>query len=400
MNSSVLFLTNSYISCIDKLAEHSLGENLDKKTINAFKIVSTENVVLNEALLVSKALNPVVNKILSSEPKIHQISFLANILQTLFAKLPEKTIQNCDFLPKLLLNGDNDTICSFFFDLFKTKDEAKPSTMQFILETIPVEITKAVENASDINTISMAGVYRIFAGLVKFSDVKSKLHETDIAEKLYLSRYPSNSYVLQMYWDSLILFMEEKIYDKFVPLIEKAITSIASANKTFFQYHSSCFRFLTLMCQCQSAFDKYKGISDIIIKVYKEFPNHTIALHSAEKLAVKLTLIPIIGPAEIMNILPVLVENIKNRKSVIIYAWSYKMITDLKPVSPEMTQLITNSLDPAVQEIIEKETEIINTQYGGDVPPQASEPLYDYSASERLSLINFLIRNATNIFRF
>lgn len=377
---------------IEKLTEISLRDKLNNITINAFKIIGAENQTINDAILESKALNAIANKILIPGAKIQQISFLANIIQTLFSKQPKKTIDQCDFLNRFLLFGDNDTVCTLYFDIFKSKDPAKSEIINFIEEVIPNAIINAIKTTEDINSSSMAGVYRIFAGLLKFSDTKQKLQTQSIVQDAYLSQYPSSKYVLNMYWDSLILLMDEKIYDLFLPLIERALSSLSSIENMFFPFHSSCFRFLCQISQCTNAHEQLKGISQYIINVYKQFPNHTIALHSAEKLALAISSIPIIGPAEIMNLLPILEENIRNRKSTIVFAWSYKLLTDIKGSTPELTQLITNSVDPQILEILDKETESIKAQYGGEVPPPPADTGHEYSASEYITLFQRIFR--------
>ena len=256
---------------------------------------------------------------------------------------------------------------TLFSELLKAKDEEVVIFDYLVEIQLPRIVAEAIVNVKDINSELAAGLYKLVTVFSNYP-IMQKLYQNDnTVNLLYLEKTPTSRLVLANQWDSILHVMNNETLLFFLPLVEIAMKNVLSINGEIWQHHAICFRFLSKISALEEAQPLMKGISKAVTNVIMSFPNHSIALGSAVDLAIQLASIPDFDISEMMNILPVAALMVKERRSVIVASWCFKLIRDVRQLTPAMTKLV-DSLEPDVLNIIKTTSAIIETPYGGSIP--------------------------------
>ena len=308
---------------------------------------------------------------------------------------PKKAITKCPFVTQFINYAQYPAVITLYSELLKAKDEEIVIFDYLVEQNLPSLVGEAIVKSTDINSDKIAGLYKLINVFSGYPILQQNFADDYYVKNLYLDKNPTSTYVLQFQWDSLAHLLNPKNLLYFVPLVPKAMEMISSIKDHFWQYHSACFDFLQHMSPCEEAHDALKGISHVIVYVLEHFQNHTIALSSVVNATLKIAQVPELGPSELMNILPVAAHFIKEKPSVIIFAWCFSLIRDVRQLTQQTLELV-DALDPEVIDIVKATSVAFDKPYGGDLPnKQNFESLNDASPEQLFSLLKFLARRSS-----
>jgi hypothetical protein len=345
---------------------------------------------IQEKILQTNELKEISNEILRPGVSNLQISKFSTIIQAIFKRYPKLAIEKCPFIPKFIEFAEHNNVVTLISDLLKIKDDEVIIFDYLVEMQLPKLVAESIVNSKDINSDFVAGAYKLVTVFSNYTAMQKLYQNDNTVNLLYIQKTPTSPQVLASQWESAFHIMDSESLLYFLPLVKKAMEAVINIRDKIWPYHVFCFSFLSKISPLDEAQPQLKGISSAIINVIKSFPNHSIALDSVINLAIQIASIPGFGSSEMMNVLPVAGIMVKERSSVIVAAWCFKLIRDVRELNPEMTKLV-DSLDPDILDTVKSISVAIDTPYGGVVPKQEASIMHDLSPEKILFFKKFFM---------
>ena len=245
---------------------------------------------------------------------------------------------------------------------------------------------------SSIDEMHIAGLFKLVTMFCDYPSMKKIFQTPQNIELLFLKTQGNDGItsplILDSLWESIVHIFDVETMDLYLPLIPIARNHIDAIVDRFLAFHSWCFEFLAKMTACEKAQPFFKSISQNMIRVFRTFTEHTIALSSVSSLAVKLSNIDEIGVKEIAEILPIISEIFMKNENIITNVWAFSLLKTIREKKNNSSPLI----DQLPSEIVEKLNEkiaLIEKPYGGKLP---KEETFDSSPDQILYFLRVFMR--------
>ena len=278
----------------------------------AMSIFYTKNISILEAIAESNMVEMFSKKILSNadmndEISYRQVSRLAEIAELCISTLPEY-IESFSFVTKLLKYCDNDIVTLSILNLLENDEELITIHLFFETSSFVSKIIKNIQDlkASNVHGYRLSNLYKILLKCLKNEQLSKECLTPSVLKVVGDFDENDEACVLKQQWELIfeISLMSNFLFDasEYDSICEKALLAIEPKSDSFYyEYQVFALDFIMnaikdqrmsqggfganlkkILKPIDTHFNiSYPPLCNLIKRIFKQYPNHTLALTSA-----------------------------------------------------------------------------------------------------------------------